>query len=142
MLGWKKNEETSPQVQTALASLTEKPAKSGKSKNISNQHPKLKVSCPYLSHYAQPNLAMQGIIIHPMFFNLCGVNHSIGSSEHIEVLASHTPHPGGVPFVMDGDKPIWHLAWSEKINQSVNAKFINEVIGRVWDAETVSGHPP
>jgi hypothetical protein len=137
----KKNEETSQQVQTALASLTEKPAKYGKSKNIWNQHLKLKVSCAYLSCYVQANLAIQGII-HPMFFDLCGVDRSIGSSEHIEVLASHTPHPGGVPFIMDGRKPIWCPAWGEKIDQLVNMKFINEVIGRVWDAETVSGHSP
>ncbi|KAN0097888.1 hypothetical protein V8E55_002334 [Tylopilus felleus] len=117
-----KNEETTQQVQTALTSLTKKPTKSGKSKNISNQHPKLKG------------------VIHPMFFDLCGVNRSVGSSERIEVLASYAPHPGGEPFVMDGEKPIWRPAWGEKIDQGVNAKLISKVINRVWDAETVNEH--
>ena len=134
-----KNKETTQQVQTVLTSLTEKPAKSGKSKNISNQHPKLKVTCAYFSFHTGPNLAIQGVI-HPMFFDLCGVDHSVGSSEHIKVLASYAPHPGGEPFIMDGEKPIWRPAWGEKIDQGVNAKFIGEVINCVWDAKTVSGH--
>ena len=112
-----KNEETSQQVQTALVSLSEKPVKSGKSKNISNQHPKLKVTCTYPFFHTQPqaNLTLQGTI-HPMFFNLCGVDRSIGSSECIEVLASHAPHPHGEPFIMDGEKPVWHPVWGEKID--------------------------
>ncbi|KAN0080202.1 hypothetical protein V8E55_009768 [Tylopilus felleus] len=118
-----KNKETTQQVQTVLTSLTEKPAKSGKSKNISNQHPKLKG------------------VIHPMFFDLCGVDHSVGSSEHIKVLASYAPHPGGEPFIMDGEKPIWRPAWGEKIDQGVNAKFIGEVINCVWDAKTALRAP-
>ena len=134
-----KNEETTQQVQTALTSLTKKPTKSGKSKNISNQHPKLKVTRAYLSFHTGPNLAIQGVI-HPMFFDLCGVNRSIGSSECIEVLASYAPHPGGEPFVMDGEQPIWRPAWGEKIDQGVNAKLISKVINRVWDAETVNEH--
>lgn len=73
-----------------------------------------------------------------MFFDLCRVDVSVGTSEWVKVLAPQTPPPGGELFVMEGNKPVWCPAWGEKIDQDVNTKFVNEVICCVWDAEMVS----
>lgn len=55
-----KNEETNQLMQTTLMSLTENPVKSGSSKNVSNQHLKLKVSDPYFECVCMAQLSYTG----------------------------------------------------------------------------------
>ncbi|KAF8835077.1 hypothetical protein BDN67DRAFT_876584, partial [Paxillus ammoniavirescens] len=89
-----------------------KVAAEGSSKNVSNQHPKLKA------------------IIHPLFFELCGVERLAKQDERIQTLVDNLePLPNDLPF-------------SSKIDHAVNARFINEIVDRVWENETALCNNP
>ncbi|KAG1721107.1 hypothetical protein EDB19DRAFT_1646693 [Suillus lakei] len=71
-------------------------------KNISNMHPVLKT------------------IIHPIFFQLCGVEASLNKAMRVEELLTIEP--------LENREPC-------KIDSNVNAPFIQAVVDRVWNDE-------
>ncbi|KAG1854602.1 hypothetical protein F4604DRAFT_1932666 [Suillus subluteus] len=82
-----------------------KPPKKAATKKISNDHPILKP------------------LIHPIFFELCGVDPSLGKvKEPFEIL-------------IEGGPKVWHPNWLGKIDSAVNAKFVQEVVDHVWNNE-------
>ncbi|KAG1722246.1 hypothetical protein EDB19DRAFT_1916792 [Suillus lakei] len=95
-------------VEKKMAEMVEnEPMNKGKStdtmgKNISNMHPILKT------------------IIHPIFFQLCGVEASLNKAMQVEELLTIEPLENGEPC---------------KIDSNVNAPFIQAVMDRVWNDE-------
>ncbi|EGN92226.1 hypothetical protein SERLA73DRAFT_79771 [Serpula lacrymans var. lacrymans S7.3] len=74
-------------------------------KNVSNQHPKLKA------------------MIHPLFFDLCGVEKTAKQDERIQTLIDNLePYPDDAPVM--------------KIDHTVNVCFVNKIVDCVWDNET------
>ncbi|KAG0693067.1 hypothetical protein DFH29DRAFT_1084401 [Suillus ampliporus] len=96
-----------------------KPPKKAATKNILNNHPILKP------------------LIHPIFFELCGVDPSLGKAKRVEVLIGIKPLPNGEPFeiLIEGGPKVWRPNWLGKIDSTVNAKFVQEVVDRVWNNE-------
>ncbi|KIJ11910.1 hypothetical protein PAXINDRAFT_15241 [Paxillus involutus ATCC 200175] len=103
------------QMQETLVALPEKTQnKAASSKNISNQHPKLKN------------------IIHPLFFDLCGISKSVDQAERMELLASLPPLPNNEAYTTIKGKEVWRPRWNENVANKVNDMYISEVISRVW----------
>ncbi|KIJ15046.1 hypothetical protein PAXINDRAFT_12306 [Paxillus involutus ATCC 200175] len=107
------------QMQETLVALPEKTQnKAASSKNISNQHPKLKN------------------IIHPLFFNLCGISKSVDQAERMVLLASLAPLPNNEAYMTIEGKEVWRPRWNENVISKVNDLYISEIINRVWTNET------
>ncbi|KAG2119426.1 hypothetical protein DEU56DRAFT_760943 [Suillus clintonianus] len=86
-------------------------------RNISNDHPKLKS------------------IIHPMFADLCNISRSLSKSARAKLLNTVKPLESGEAYKEVDMKKIWYPNWKGKIEEGVNAVFIQEVVDLVWDNE-------
>ncbi|KAG1793226.1 hypothetical protein EV424DRAFT_1354276 [Suillus variegatus] len=86
-------------------------------RNISNDHPKLKM------------------IIHPMFPDLCNISRSLGKSARARLLNTVKPLESGEAYKEVDMKKIWYPNWKGNVDDGVNAAFIQEVVDLVWDNE-------
>lgn len=74
-------------------------------------------------------------IIHSMFPDLCNIARSLSKVAWAKLLNSVRPLESGEAYeVVEGVK-IWHLMWEGKVDDTVNATFIQEIIDLVWDNE-------
>ncbi|KAG1810293.1 uncharacterized protein HD556DRAFT_1436011 [Suillus plorans] len=96
-----------------------KPSKKAATKNISNDHPILKP------------------LIHPIFFELCDVDPSLSKVKRVEALIGIKPLLNGELFeiLIEGGPKVWRPNWLGKFDSAVNAKFVQEVVDRVWNNE-------
>ncbi|KAG2141836.1 hypothetical protein DEU56DRAFT_911188 [Suillus clintonianus] len=111
----------------ALKSLAEKPAqKKAASKHVSNEHPALKR------------------LIQPMFADLCGIESSLGRNKRADALTRVKPLESGEAYKTgeDDEAKTWHPNWIGHVDDEVNAKFIKEVIERVYDNERIRRENP
>ncbi|KAF9227788.1 hypothetical protein BS17DRAFT_856990 [Gyrodon lividus] len=84
-------------------------------------------------------------IIHPLLFELCRVKRSAKQDERIQMLVDNLePLPNDLAFLSVGsnNKTVWIPCWTEKIDHSVNACFVNEIVDHVWENETALCNNP
>ncbi|KAG2066278.1 hypothetical protein BDR04DRAFT_1121307 [Suillus decipiens] len=92
-----------------------KSSKKTTTKNLSNEHSKLKP------------------IIHPLFADLCGIDSALSHRKHAELLCAIKPLENDEACrEVDGNE-IWHPNWMGKIDDDVNARFIKAIIDHTWD---------
>ncbi|KIK79309.1 hypothetical protein PAXRUDRAFT_36472 [Paxillus rubicundulus Ve08.2h10] len=112
-------EEAVNHIEDALLALSKKSqSKAASTKNISNQHPKLKN------------------IIHPLFFDLCGISKSVEQAERMEQLALLPPLPNNEAYKEIDGKQLWRPHWNENVMSKVNDLYISEIVDWVWTNET------
>ncbi|KAF9229436.1 hypothetical protein BS17DRAFT_876943 [Gyrodon lividus] len=84
-------------IKETVVALAEKPHKANSSKNISNQHPKLKA------------------IIHLLFFELCGISPTEEQSQRLELLSSFPTLALKEAVTTIAGKTVWRPHWKEPI---------------------------
>jgi hypothetical protein len=76
-------------------------------------------------------------IIHTMFPDLCNIARSLSKVARAKLLNTVKPLESGEAYeVVEGEK-IWHPMWEGKVDDAVNAAFIQEIVDLVWDNEKV-----
>lgn len=79
-------------------------------------------------------------LIQPMFADLCGIESSLGRNRRADALTHVKPLESGEAYDTGEDDQTlktWHPNWIGHVDDEVNAKFIKEVIDRVYDNEKV-----
>ncbi|KAG9317972.1 hypothetical protein JVU11DRAFT_28 [Chiua virens] len=88
-------------------------------KNISNQHPKLKA------------------ILHPLFFELMGIN-KVGDQALLMnqlVAFGSLPDQEAFTYAEDSKTKLWRPRWLENVNSKVNTEFIKELVNCIMRNE-------
>ncbi len=104
-----------------------------------NDHPTVKVSqrirppmtLILISPFHQP-------LVHMLFYEMCGVNMSSNKAKHTTHLCVVKPLEGDLAFELVDGRETWHPRWKDKIDDEVNAQFIQAVISHIQKNEEVS----
>jgi len=73
-----------------------------------------------------------------MFHEMCGVDTNRSKSDQSHDLSAIQPLANGLAFREDGNRKQWYPAWGGKIDEKVNAEFIQAVVERICENEQVS----
>lgn len=70
---------------------------------------------------------------------MCGVDPSPGKAKRVDLLIGIKPLLNGEPFeiLIEGGPKVWRPNWLGTFDSAVNAKFVQEVVDRVWNNEMV-----
>ena len=104
-----------------------------------NDHPTVKVSqrirppmtLILISPFHQP-------LVHMLFYEMCGVNMSSNKAKRTAQLCAVKPLEGNLAFKLVDGRETWHPRWKDKIDNEVNAQFIQAVISHIQKNEEVS----
>jgi len=73
-----------------------------------------------------------------MFHEMCGVDMNCSKSDQLHDLSTIQPLANGLAFREDGNWKQWYLAWGGKIDEKVDAEFIQAVVEWICENEQVS----
>ncbi|KAF9229099.1 hypothetical protein BS17DRAFT_688667, partial [Gyrodon lividus] len=71
------------------------------------------------------------------FCDFCSIDWAMAKKKHIRILALNVKKlDNNMPFEMiEDNRKVWHPNWLGKVNDDVNAKFIQELAEHVWNNE-------
>jgi len=73
-----------------------------------------------------------------MFHEMCGVDMNRSKSDQLHDLSTIQPLANGLAFREDGNRKQWYLVWAGRIDEKVNAEFIQTMVERICENEQVS----